>query len=124
MVNLATPINQLPRAQPISNDPILVQEILKESLNVEQNIREHQKEIQHPNYINPYIQQKISNLHQNNFDYTSMIKSLILVSIMVFIVQLPSLKQYIMLYIPQDDLNLLFRCILAGTSYIGLNFIF
>ena len=35
MVNLATPISQLPPAQPISNDPILVQEILKELQNIE-----------------------------------------------------------------------------------------
>ncbi len=128
MVNLATPINQLPPAQPIANDPILVQEILKESMNLqnEQNLHKQDQNPQIQNHINPYNPYiiKSQQLQQNQYDYTSMIKNLILVSIMVFLVQMPTLKEYITLYIPQNDLNLLFRCLIAGISYVGLNLIF
>lgn len=128
MINLATPINQLPPAQPIANDPVLVQEILKESMNIQQeqlNQNQQPNEPQFQKYQNPYIINKHMYLQNNQYiDYISMIKNLILVAIMVFIVQIPSLKEYITLYIPQNDLNLLFRCILAGVSYIGLDLIF
>ncbi len=124
MVNLATPINQLPPAQPITNDPILVQEILKESITIPSVQIQSSMPIQ--NSYNSYIsklptQNSIQNQYQ---DPNYLIKSFVLVTIVVFIVQISFLKEYIRLYIPQDELNLLIRCMIAGFCYLGLNFIF
>lgn len=126
---MSTPINQLPPGQPISNDPILVQQIIQESMgqqNQQNQYQEKRPNIPIPQQMAympkplppPYLQK------ESNIDYMKMVKSLILVAILVFISQMPSLIEYISVYIPQNDLNLIIRALLAGASYVGLDIIF
>jgi hypothetical protein len=70
-------------------------------------------------YIPPSYRQQ-----QKDIDYMQLLKGIILVSALVFISQMPSLKEYIALYIPQNDLNLIVRALLAGVSYVGLDQLF
>lgn len=120
---MSTPINQLPPGQPISNDPVLVQQIIQESLgNEEKRPIIPNPQQQHMAYIPrplPFYLQK-----DNSIDYKKMAKRIILVAIVVFTSQIHSFIEYISVYIPQNDLNLLIRALLAGISYVGLEFVF
>ena len=123
----STPINQLPQGQPIANDPVLVQQILKEAMG-QQPIQPqqqpqpiHQAPIPPPMLSPSYYPKPASTMEM---DYGNMLKGFILVAVLVFISQMPSLKEYIGTYIPQHDLNLIVRAVLAGASYVGLEMLF
>lgn len=128
---MSTPINQLPPGQPVANDPILVQQIIKESMQ-EQNYSSRQQPIQElqyspqqqyqrpmtsPSYYKPLVNQK-------PFDYMKIIKDIFLVAIIVFISQMSSITDFIKTYITSNELNIIIRSLLAGTSYVGLDIIF
>lgn len=127
---MSTPISQLPpHGQPVANDPVLVQEIIKESMGI-QNEQNKSPQIQvQPNQRpqipspNGYIPPSYRPQHKD-IDYMHLLKGIILVSALVFISQMPSLRDYISLYIPQNDLNLIVRALLAGVSYVGLDLVF
>jgi hypothetical protein len=127
---MSTPISQLPpHSQPVANDPVLVQQIIKESIGV-QNEKTPQTQIQQrpqisfPNSsMSGYIPPSYRPQHKD-IDYMHLLKGIILVSALVFISQMPSLREYVSLYIPQNDLNLIVRALLAGVSYVGLDMVF
>lgn len=124
---MSTPINQLPPGQPVANDPNLVQQILKEAMPQDSPQPQPQPQPQLPplkEYQRPMLSHPSYYPPKQGLDYMSMIKSLILVSALVFISQMPSLKDYISLYVPQNDLNLILRALLAGASYVGLDMVF
>ena len=110
---MSTPISQLPpHGQPVANDPELVQQIIKESMGI-QNDKSPQTHVQqrpqmptpissNSGYIPPSYRPQ-----NKDIDYMHLLKGIILVSALVFISQMPSLKEYIALYIPQNDLNLI-----------------
>lgn len=124
---MSTPINQLPPSEPIANDPGLVQFIIKESMNEsQQQLPQTQPQLPQtipilsPSYYPKYKQHYKS----ESVDYMNIIKKIIIVSILVFIVQVKSIKEYIRLYISSKELNLLIRALIAGMSYIGLDMVF
>ncbi len=124
---MSTPINQLPPGQPITNDPVLVQQIIQESIGNNQQPKQEQIRPIIPNPQQMTYMPKHQSVYvnkQTSIDYMKMIKSLILVAILVFISQMPSFIEYIRLYIPQNDLNLMLRALFAGASYVGLDMIF
>ena len=127
---MSTPISQLPpHGQPVANDPVLVQQIIKESMGIQneqppQSSSQQQRPILPPSNINSGYIPPSYRPQQKDVDCMQLLKGIILVSALVFISQMPSLREYVSLYIPQNDLNLIIRALLAGVSYVGLDLVF
>ena len=122
---MSTPINQLPPGQPVANDPALVQQILRETQVQHQSPRpDPQDYYQQPRPILQHhaIQQRQPN-YLTRFNYMEMVKHIILVATLVFLSQIPSVKEMVSTYIP-DNFNLIVRSLIAGVSFIGLEQVF
>ena len=123
---MSTPINQLPPGQPIANDPTLVQQILRETQVQHQSPRpepqDYYQQQPRPMLQNNVVQQRQPN-YLTGFNYMEMVKHIILVAALVFLSQIPSVKEMVSTYIP-DNFNLIVRSLIAGVSFIGLEQLF
>ena len=127
---MSTPISQLPPSQPIANDPVLVQQILRE-VNPPQQQQGNlpmlpQQQVNYPNQLqNPssYALPQYKRVSTEPLDYMSMAKKIIIVACLVFVSQITPVKESIKEYM-SNDLSLIVRSLIAGISYVGLDMVF